>query len=92
MALENTENNLKLEIMRLKLKSDEQEKSLADKNNKIKEMQSQMSLLHQKEVDNGYLRDDISKKDATIKILEDKIRSLSRNMDDMRDLATDRSN
>jgi prefoldin subunit 5 len=78
--------------MRLKLKSDEQEKSLADKHNKIKELQSQISLLQQKEVDNGYLRDDISKKEATIKMLDDKIRSLTRSMDDMRELATDRSN
>lgn len=77
--------------MRLKLKTDEQEKSLAEKHNKLKEQQTQISLLQQKEVDNGYLREDISKKDAAIKMLEDKIRSLNRSVEEMREMATDRS-
>jgi uncharacterized protein YoxC len=56
----------------------------------MKDQQVQMSILQQKEVENGYLREDISKKDATIKLLEDKVRNLSRSIEEMRDLATDR--
>ena len=43
--------------MRLKLKVEEQEKSLNDRNNKIKEYQNQVNLLQQKEIDNGYLKE-----------------------------------
>jgi uncharacterized protein YoxC len=56
----------------------------------MKDQQVQMSILQQKEVENGYLREDINKKDATIKLLEDKVRNLSRSIEEMRDLATDR--
>jgi hypothetical protein len=38
------------------------------------------------------LREEISKKDANIKMLEDKVRGLTRSVEDMRDMATDRSN
>ena len=78
--------------MRLKLKSDQQEKSLAEKHGKLKEMQAQMSLLQQKQVDNGYLREEISKKDANIKMQEEKVRGLARSMEDMREMSNDRSN
>jgi uncharacterized protein YoxC len=56
----------------------------------MKDQQVQMSILQHKEVENGYLREDINKKDATIKLLEDKVRNLSRSIEEMRDLATDR--
>lgn len=53
--------------MRLKLKVEEQEKSLSDRNNKIKEYQNQVNLLQQKEIDNGYLREELNKKESMIK-------------------------
>ena len=37
MVLESNENNLKLEVMRYKLKNEELEKNLAEKNVKIKD-------------------------------------------------------
>lgn len=58
---------MKLELMRLKLKVEEQEKSLSDRNNKIKEYQNQVNLLQQKEIDNGYLREELNKKESMIK-------------------------
>ena len=48
LALENSENNLKLEIMRLKLKYEETEKTLTEKSAKIKEQQIQLASLQQK--------------------------------------------
>ena len=48
MALENNENNYKLEIMRLKLKLEEQDKTLVEKNSKIKEIQMQLVNLQKK--------------------------------------------
>ena len=43
--------------MRLKLRCDEQEKSLQDKNNKIKEYQIQLANLQKKELDLDFLRE-----------------------------------
>lgn len=48
IALENNENNFKLEIMRLKLRCEEQEKTINDKNTKLKEMQLQLAGLQKK--------------------------------------------
>ena len=43
--------------MRLKLKNEEQEKSLGEKNNKLKDLQNQINNYQKKELDMGYLRE-----------------------------------
>lgn len=37
-----------------------------------------MSILHQKEIDNGYLKEEIQKNDREIRNLEDMVKSLNR--------------
>lgn len=45
----------------------------------------------QKEADNAYLRDENINKENSIRVLEDKIRSLSRSLEEFRDLSEERS-
>lgn len=62
MMLENNENNLKLEIMRYKIKNDELEKSLAERAAKVKELTAALSAHQGKDSEISYLREDISAK------------------------------
>lgn len=48
LALENNENNLKLEVMRYKLKAEELEKTVAEKALKIKELSETITSLQKK--------------------------------------------
>lgn len=56
MALESSENNLKLELMRYKMKLEELEKTVGEKNNKIKEYTENISNYQKKELDTKYLK------------------------------------
>lgn len=42
-------------------------------------------------MENAYLREDMNKKDGMIKALEDKIRNLTRNIEELRDITADRT-
>jgi hypothetical protein len=55
--------------MRLKLRSDEQEKTLLEKSSKVKELQYQLASLQKKELDLNYLREELSNKEHQIKML-----------------------
>ena len=48
LALQNNENNLKLEIMRLKMKAEQSQKALTDKNTKLRELQLQLASMQQR--------------------------------------------
>lgn len=58
--LENNENNLKLEVMRYKIKNDELEKSLAERTAKVKELTAALSTYQDKVSEINYLREDLS--------------------------------
>lgn len=45
MMLENNENNFKIEIVRLKLRNDELEKNIAEKNARLKEYAASLAAL-----------------------------------------------
>lgn len=90
MALENNENNYKLEIMRLKLRTEEQEKAINEKNIKIRELQTQVGTLQKKELDLEYLKEENSNKDHMIKMLEETIRTLNKDNEDLKVLNKDR--
>lgn len=45
MMLENNENNFKIEIVRLKLRNDELEKNITEKNTRLKEYASSLASL-----------------------------------------------
>ena len=59
MSLESSENNLKLEVMRHKMKVEELEKALGEKNSKIKEYTENISSYQRKELDSKYLKEEI---------------------------------
>ena len=56
--------------MRLKLRAEEHEKTLNDKNNKIKECQIQLASMQKKELDLEYFREESANRDHTIRMLE----------------------
>lgn len=56
--------------MRYKLKTEELEKSIADKNNKIKELTESVSNFQKKELDTKYFKEEVDNKTYTIKNLE----------------------
>lgn len=77
--------------MKLKLKAQEQEKIVSDKNSKLKEAHLQLSNLQQKESEVTFLRDENNKKDNTIRLLEDKVRTATRSLEELKDIAEERS-
>ena len=76
--------------MRLKLKSEEQERSANDKTVKLKELQNQVASLQKKELDLEYLKEENANKDHMIKMLEETIRTLNRDNDDLKTLNRER--
>jgi hypothetical protein len=58
MMLETNENSYKLEIMKMKLKVEEQEKLLAEKNEKIKTVSNALIELQKKDLDLAYLKEE----------------------------------
>lgn len=58
VALETSENNLKLEAMRYKLKAEELEKTVNEKTLKVKELSDTISALQKKELDSKYLKEE----------------------------------
>lgn len=77
MLLEANQNNFKLEIMKLKLKTESQEKELADKNEKIKTISSQLSELQKKDIDMAYLKEECLSYQTKIKLNEDTLQTLN---------------
>lgn len=55
--------------MRLKLKTEEQEKSLGEKSTKITQLQNQLVSLQKKEMDLNYMKEEAINKDHQIKVL-----------------------
>lgn len=76
--------------MRLKLRCEEQEKTVNDRNNKLKEMQIQLAVLQKKELDLNYFREEVASKEHTIRMLEDTIRTLNKDNDDLKNLNRER--
>ena len=70
MVLESNENNLKLEVMRYKMKNEELEKTVVEKNLKIKEFTESLSNFQKKELDIKYLNEEIDNNNYTIRNLE----------------------
>lgn len=59
MALETIENNLKLQVMRYKLKTEELEKTLLEKTQKLKELSESLSQFQKKELDIKYMKEQL---------------------------------
>lgn len=59
MALETIENNLKLQVMRFKLKTEELEKTLLEKTQKLKELSESLSQFQKKELDIKYMKEQL---------------------------------
>ena len=76
--------------MRLKLKNQEQEKGMTEKSSKIKELQMQLAGLQKKQLDLQYLREENSNKDHHIKMLEDTIKTLNKDNEDLKNLNRER--
>ena len=55
--------------MRLKLKLEESEKAVTEKNVKIRDLQNEINSLQKKEMDLQYLKEENKSKDHTIKML-----------------------
>jgi hypothetical protein len=56
MMLENNENNYKLEIVRLKIRNDELEKNVAEKNMRLRELTTSLSALQGRESEVNIMR------------------------------------
>ena len=84
MILENNENNYKLEIVKLKIRNQELEKGLSDKNMKVKEMGLALAALQGREAEINLLREDIDNKQQAIHIMDDTIVSLSKENQELR--------
>jgi hypothetical protein len=82
--LENNENNYKLEIMRLKLKTEEQEKSLGEKSAKVTQLQNQLVSLQKKEMDLNYMKEEAINKDHQIKVLEETVKTLQKDNNELK--------
>ncbi len=82
---------MKLEIMRYKLKNEELEKNLSEKNGKLKEMTETLSSLQKKELDIKYMKEEIENKEYTIKMLEESIKSLTKDNNELKSLQSSRS-
>lgn len=63
--------------MKLKLKTESQEKELADKNEKIKTISSQLSELQKKDIDMAYLKEECLSYQTKIKLNEDTLQTLN---------------
>ena len=64
--------------MRYKLKNEELEKTLSEKNMKIKEFTESLSNFQKKQLDIKYMKEEIENKNYTIKNLEETIKTLSK--------------
>lgn len=84
MMLENNENNFKLEIVRLKIRNEELEKNLSEKNVRMKDLSTALAALQGREGELNMLREDVGNKEHAIHIMEDTIISLSRENDELR--------
>ncbi len=82
--MENNENNYKLEIMRLKLKTEEQEKSLGEKSAKVTQLQNQLVSLQKKEMDLNYMKEEAINKDHQIKVLEETVKTLQKDNNELK--------
>ena len=91
VALESNENNMKLELMRFKLKTEELQKSVLDKNMKIKEMTETISNYQKKELDAKYLKEEVENKVYTIRNLEETIKTLTRDNAELKNIQSQRS-
>jgi hypothetical protein len=47
-------------------------------------MNHQLSMLQQKDIDNNYLKEEIIKRDHTVRMLEDTIRTLNKDVEDLK--------
>ena len=86
MVLESNENNLKLEVMRYKLKNEELDKTVAEKNQKIKEFTESLSNFQKKELDMKYMNEEIDNKDYMIRNLEETIKALTKDNGELKNL------
>lgn len=59
MVLQSNQNNLKLQIMRFKLKTEQLEKTVGEKNQKIKELTESISNFQKKELDTKYMKEEL---------------------------------
>lgn len=69
MMLENNENNYKLEIVRLKIRNDELEKTLQEKATKLREMSTTLAALQGRESEISIMREDVANKQHALQIL-----------------------
>ena len=76
MLLEANENNYKIDLMKLKLKSEGYEKDISDKNEKIKHINTQLAELQKKDIDFAYVKEENISLENKVKIYEDTIQNL----------------
>lgn len=91
MMLETSENNYKLEIMKMKLKVEEQEKLLAEKNEKIKTVSNALIELQKKDLDLAYLKEECNNLERKLSLSEETIVTLTKDNESLKKLMTEKS-
>ena len=70
--------------MRMRVKCEEQDTLISEKNSKIRELQLQLTNLQKKQLDLEYLKQEKSNQEHMIKILQDTIQTINRDNDDLK--------
>jgi hypothetical protein len=83
--------NLKLEVVKLRLRLDEQDKMLNEKSQKVEELQNSLTTLKQREGESNYLYEELKKNEVTIQTLENTISSMTADLTELRDLSRNKS-
>lgn len=81
ILLEQNENYFKLEIVRMKMRNQELEKTLAERNQRMKDMANSLSILQSKESQINIMREDLSNKRNSLNIMEETLITLSKEND-----------
>jgi hypothetical protein len=76
--VEANEKNLKMDIMKYKMKAEEQEKTIEEKNKQIKALKEEVSELHRQSVEKGFYQEEISSKSIMVQKLEDTSKYLNK--------------
>lgn len=78
MTVEANEKNLKMDIMKYKMKAEEQEKTIEEKTKQIKALKEEVSELHRQSVEKGFYQEEISSKSIMVQKLEDTSKYLNK--------------
>lgn len=70
--------------MRLKIRNDELEKAISEKNIKLKEYSNSLAALQGRDSEINFMREDMANKEHSMQIMEETIITLSRENDELR--------